>query len=67
MLSRLQIWLSEREAATFLFIGSLAALLFVMAIHQLAWSPAVKAGHVYAVMTHLWTFVGSLDEAASDG
>lgn len=63
VLSRLRIWLSDREAAAFLFIGTLAALLFVVAISQLALSPAVKAGHVYAVMTYLWTFVSSLDEA----
>ncbi|CAD5198681.1 ABC transporter six-transmembrane domain-containing protein [Pseudomonas sp. FEN] len=63
VLSRLRIWLSDREAAAFLFIGSLAALLFVVAITQLALSPEVKAGHVYAVMTYLWTFVSCLDEA----
>jgi uncharacterized membrane protein len=39
--------------------------LFVIAISQLAMAPAVKAGHVYAVMTYLWTFVSSLDEAPS--
>ncbi|WP_213153127.1 ABC transporter six-transmembrane domain-containing protein [Pseudomonas carnis] len=63
LLSRLRIWLSDREAAAFLFIGMTAALLFVVAISQLAMSPAVKAGHIYAVMTYLWTFVTSLDEA----
>ncbi|NMX63806.1 hypothetical protein HBO05_19350 [Pseudomonas sp. WS 5079] len=63
LLSRLRIWLSDREAAAYLFLGTLAALLFIVAISQLALSPAVKAGHVYAVMTYLWTFVSSLDEA----
>lgn len=65
VLSRLRIHLSNREAAAFLFIGSVAAVLFVVAISQLALSPAVKAGHIYAVMTYLWTFVSSLDEAPS--
>src|SRR5471032_375886 len=65
VLSRLRIGLSDREAAAFLFIGSVAAVLFVIAISQLALSPAVKAWHVYAVMTYLWTFVSSLDEAPS--
>ena len=37
----------------------------MVAITQLALSPAVKAGHVYAVMTYLWTFVSCLDEAPS--
>jgi ABC-type multidrug transport system fused ATPase/permease subunit len=63
LLSRLRIWLSDREAVAYLFLGALAALLFIVAISQLALSPAVKAGHVYAVMTYLWTFVSSLDEA----
>ena len=65
LLSRLRIRLSDREAIAFLFIGILAALLFVVAITQLALSPAVKAGHIYAVMTYLWTFVSCLDEAPS--
>ncbi|MGS8570821.1 ABC transporter six-transmembrane domain-containing protein, partial [Salmonella enterica subsp. enterica serovar Braenderup] len=63
LLSRLRIRLSDREAIAFLSIGILAALLFVVAITQLALSPAVKAGHIYAVMTYLWTFVSCLDEA----
>ncbi|WP_347902685.1 ABC transporter six-transmembrane domain-containing protein [Pseudomonas purpurea] len=65
VLSRLRIGLSDREATAYLFVGSVAAILFVIAISQLALSPAVKAGHVYAVMTYLWTFVSSLDEAPS--
>jgi ABC-type multidrug transport system fused ATPase/permease subunit len=65
VLSKLRIHLSNREAAAFLFVGSVAAVLFVIAISQLALAPAVKAGHVYAVMTYLWTFVSSLDEAPS--
>ena len=65
VLSRLRIGLSDREAVAFLFIGLLAALLFVVAISQLALAPEVKAGHIYAVMTYLWTFVSCLDEAPS--
>ena len=65
VLSRLRIWLSDREAIAFLSIGLLAALLFVIAITQLSLAPAVKAGHIYAVMTYLWTFVSCLDEAPS--
>ncbi|MDF2395224.1 MULTISPECIES: ABC transporter six-transmembrane domain-containing protein [Pseudomonas] len=63
LLSRLRIGLSDREAAAYLFLGAVAALLFVIAISQLALAPEVKAGHVYAVMTYLWTFVSSVDEA----
>jgi ABC-type multidrug transport system fused ATPase/permease subunit len=65
VLSRLRIGLSDREALAFLSIGLLAALLFVVAISQLALAPEVKAGHIYAVMTYLWTFVSCLDEAPS--
>jgi ABC-type multidrug transport system fused ATPase/permease subunit len=65
VLSRLRIQLSNREAGAYLFVGSVAAVLFVIAISQLALAPSVKAGHVYAVMTYLWTFVSSLDEAPS--
>ncbi|POA51580.1 MULTISPECIES: ABC transporter six-transmembrane domain-containing protein [unclassified Pseudomonas] len=65
LLSRLRIWLSDREATAYLFLGVVAAVLFVIAITQLSLSPEVKAGHVYAVMTYLWTFVSSIDEAPS--
>ncbi len=63
VLSRLRIHLSNLEAGAFLFVGSVAAVLFVIAISRLALAPAVKAGHVYAVTTYLRTFVNSLDEA----
>ncbi|AOX99244.1 ABC transporter six-transmembrane domain-containing protein [Jeongeupia sp. USM3] len=63
VLSKLRIWLSDREASAFLVVGTAAALLFALAIVQLATTPAVTPGHVYAVMTYLWTFVTSLDEA----
>ena len=63
VLSRLRIWLSDREALAFLFIGTMAALLFAVAIVQLALLQKPSAGHVYAVMTYLWIFVENLDEA----
>ncbi|MGZ0704537.1 ABC transporter six-transmembrane domain-containing protein [Pseudomonas piscis] len=63
LLSRLRIGLSDREAVAYLFLGVVAAVLFVITITQLSLSPEVKAGHVYAVMTYLWTFVSSVDEA----
>ncbi|UTY59509.1 ABC transporter six-transmembrane domain-containing protein [Massilia sp. erpn] len=63
LLARLRVLLSDREAGAYLVIGSVAALLFVLAIWQLVSTPDVSAGHVYAVMTYLWTFVGSLDDA----
>lgn len=63
VLSRLRIWLSDREALAFLFIGALAALLFAVAIARLSIAHEPSAGHVYAVMTYLWAFVENLDEA----
>ena len=63
VLSKLRIWLSDREAWAFLFIGTLAALLFAVAITRLSVAQEPSAGHVYSVMTYLWTFVDNLDEA----
>lgn len=65
VLSRLRIWLSDREALAYIVIGFVAALLFGFAIYRLAGSDTIEAGHIYAVMTYLWTFVNSLDEAPS--
>jgi hypothetical protein len=63
LLSRLRIRLSNREAMAYLAIGLVAAGLFGLTIALLAGAPNVQAGHIYAVMTYLWTFVTSLDEA----
>jgi len=63
LLSRLRTALSDREAFAYLVIGVMAALLFAIAIWQLADSDGSTPGHIYAVMTYLWTFVTCLDEA----
>lgn len=63
LLSRLRIRLSNREAMAYLVIGLVAAGLFGLTITLLASAPNIQAGHIYAVMTYLWTFVTSLDEA----
>lgn len=62
LLSRLRVRLSDREAAAYAFLGGLIALLFLLTILELAGGAQVTAGHVYAVMTYLWSFVSSLDE-----
>lgn len=62
VLSRLRIWLSDREAGAFLVVGTAAAALFALTMVQLASNPEITPGHVYAVMTYLWTFVTSLDD-----
>ncbi|MDF2479992.1 MAG: hypothetical protein K0R79_349 [Stenotrophomonas indicatrix] len=64
-LSRLRILLSDREAGAFVVVGAAAAVLFALTIGRLATTDGVTPGHVYAVMTYLWTFVGSLDDAPS--
>lgn len=63
LLSKLRTALSDREAFAYLVIGVMAALLFAVAIWQLADSDGTTPGHIYAVMTYLWTFVTCLDEA----
>lgn len=63
LLSRVRTALSDREALAYLVIGMVAALLFAIAIWQLATGGHATPGHIYAVMTYLWTFVTSLDEA----
>lgn len=64
-LSRLRILLSDREAGAVLAVGATAAALFALTIGRLATTHGVTPGHVYAVMTYLWTFAGSLDDAPS--
>lgn len=63
LLSRLRIRLSDREAGAFLVTGIIASMLFALTIAQLASIDRVQAGHVYSVMTYLWTFVTTLDES----
>nr|WP_255457038.1 ABC transporter six-transmembrane domain-containing protein [Pantoea sp. Tr-811] len=65
MLSRLRIALSDREASALSILGAIAATLSAVTIYELSTKSRIQAGHVYAVMTYLWTFVSSLDEAPS--
>ncbi|MCA1936520.1 MAG: ABC transporter six-transmembrane domain-containing protein [Asticcacaulis sp.] len=63
LLSDLRVRLSDLEAWAYLALGVIAALLFLTAIIGLSRSGQTDAGRIYAVMTYLWTFVMSLDEA----
>lgn len=63
VLARLRIRLSNREASGYLAIGAAMAVLFGVTVVQLAAAPNVQAGHIYAVMTYLWMFAMSLDDA----
>ena len=63
VLARLRICLSDREAFGYLAIGSVAALLFGSTILVMSLRGGVEAGHVYSVMTYMWMFAMSLDDA----
>ncbi|QPB41922.1 ABC transporter six-transmembrane domain-containing protein [Rodentibacter haemolyticus] len=63
LLAKLRIRLSNREAMGYLWIGVSAAILFGVTVVQLATTQGVQAGHIYAVITYLWTFAMSLDDA----
>lgn len=63
LLSRLQVRLSDLEAGAYMALGVIAGLLFLTAVLVLSRAEQMDAGRIYAVMTYLWTFVMSLDEA----
>ena len=63
LLAKLRIRLSNREAMGYLWIGMATAVLFGITVTQLATTDNVQAGHIYAVITYLWTFAMSLDDA----
>ena len=47
---------------SFFIIGASAAAIFSLAIFLLS-SNHANAGHIYSVLTYLWTFAISLDDA----
>ena len=63
LLSRLQVRLSDLEAGAYMALGVIAGALFLTAVLVLSRADHMDAGRIYAVMTYLWTFVMSLDEA----
>lgn len=63
LMARLRIRLSDREAWGYLAIGIGSAVLFGIAIIMLTLRPHLEAGHIYSVITYLWMFVMSLDDA----
>lgn len=64
-LARLRIRLSDREAFGYLSIGIAAALLFAVTILLMSVKGVENAGHIYSVMTYMWMFAMSLDDAPS--
>ncbi|MCL7704242.1 ABC transporter six-transmembrane domain-containing protein, partial [Enterobacter kobei] len=62
-LARLRIALSDREAWGYLWVGILVPLLFTLTIIWMTQSAGITAGHIYSVMTYMWMFATSLDDA----
>ncbi|HBO38173.1 MAG TPA: hypothetical protein DD638_05880 [Pasteurellaceae bacterium] len=63
LVEKLRILISNREALSFLCIGLAMCLLFGVTLSVLTLKNNPNAGHIYAVITYLWTFAISLDDA----
>ncbi|WP_257616501.1 ABC transporter six-transmembrane domain-containing protein [Rodentibacter ratti] len=63
LVERFRVLISNREALSFLCIGMAMCLLFGITLTVLTLKQGVTAGHIYAVITYLWTFAISLDDA----
>ncbi|MDG2950200.1 ABC transporter six-transmembrane domain-containing protein [Exercitatus varius] len=63
LVEKLRVLISNREALSFLTIGIAMAVLFGATLTLLTLKQGVTAGHIYAVITYLWTFAISLDDA----
>lgn len=61
LLSKIRIAISNREAVSFLVIGIVLSILFGVTLVVLA-NKKVEAGHIYAVITYMWSFAMSLDD-----
>lgn len=62
LIEKLRVLISNREAFSFLSIGISMSILFGVTMVVLTLKNNVTAGHVYAVITYLWTFAISLDD-----
>lgn len=62
LLSKIRIAISNREALSYLLIGVAMAALFGITLVLLTLKDGIQAGHIYAVITYLWTFAMSLDD-----
>ncbi|MFQ1023497.1 ABC transporter six-transmembrane domain-containing protein [Avibacterium paragallinarum] len=59
LVERFRVLISNREALSFMAM----CLLFGVTLTVLTLKQGVTAGHIYAVITYLWTFAISLDDA----
>lgn len=62
LVSRLRVLISNREAISYLVIGIAMSVLFGMTLARFTLYGYGSAGHIYAVITYLWTFAMSLDD-----
>ncbi|WP_202820556.1 MULTISPECIES: ABC transporter six-transmembrane domain-containing protein [Glaesserella] len=62
LVEKLRILISNREAVSYLCIGAALGVLFCVTLAVLTLKQGVTAGHIYAVITYLWTFAMSLDD-----
>lgn len=62
ILSFIRVKISNREASSYFIIGIIGTVLFGFATILLS-SQNATPGHIYAVLTYLWTILISLDDA----
>ncbi|MCM7511906.1 ABC transporter six-transmembrane domain-containing protein [Enterobacter hormaechei] len=62
-LARLRMVLSDREAWGYFSIGILVFILFSVTIIRMSLQSGISAGYIYSVMTYMWMFATSLDDA----
>ena len=63
LISRLCIRISNREAAGYLLIGLALCALFGFTFAWLTLAGRRDPGHIYAVVSYLWSFAMSIDDA----
>lgn len=62
LVSRLRILISNREALSYFALGLAMCVLFGATLTLFTLKGYGSAGHIYAVITYMWTFATSLDD-----
>ena len=63
LLAEMRIAISNREAAGYAVIGIALILLFAVSFSVMTLRGNANAGHLYAVVSYLWSFAISIDDA----
>ena len=63
LLAKMRIRISNREAASYGIIGVALMLLFAVTLTLITLRGDATAGHLYAVVSYLWSFAFSIDDA----